>query len=277
MTDREFTRLLGNQLLNAKGYYDYGLKKGLVTPDALRLTIAKRRETARALVNGGMSRRKVAKALGVGEATIRRDVRQNDAKSASELRTRPLGGFSANRTTRELLAQSDQNDWRTPRKYLDAAREVMGGIDLDPASSAEANETVKATVFYTENDNGLGQSWKGKVWLNPPYGGEARLFIERLIREYQVGNITAACALVNSAGTETKWYQELFNYTICFVRGRIDFGGPSRKVSSTSTHGSAIVYLGPDIDKFIARFSAFGAVVRKAALDDIAVSAEAGR
>jgi hypothetical protein len=46
------------------------------------------------------------------------------------------------RSTRALLSQSDQNDWRTPRKYLEAAHVVMGAIDLDPASSAEANEMV---------------------------------------------------------------------------------------------------------------------------------------
>jgi hypothetical protein len=34
----------------------------------------------------------------------------------------------------DCIAQSDQNDWRTPRKFLDAAREVLGEIDLDPAS-----------------------------------------------------------------------------------------------------------------------------------------------
>jgi hypothetical protein len=113
-------------------------------------------------------------------------------------------------TTRELLTQSNQNDWRTPRKFLDAARAVMGAIDLDPASSAEANETVRATRFYTEADDGLRQPWRGCVWLNPPYGGEARLFVERLLREYQVGNVTADCALLNSHPTETKWFQELF-------------------------------------------------------------------
>ena len=165
-------------------------------------------------------------------------------------------------TTRELLAQSDQNDWRTPRKFLVAARAVLGAIDLDPATSAEANETVEAAQCYTEDDDGLTQPWKGRVWLNPPYGGQARLFVERLVREYEVGNVTAALALVNSHPTETAWFQQLFRYTICFVRGRIDFGGPSRAVSSTSTHGSAIAYLGKDVEGFHREFSQFGAVVR---------------
>jgi ParB family chromosome partitioning protein len=166
-------------------------------------------------------------------------------------------------TTRELLGQSDQNDWRTPRKFLDAARLVMGAIDLDPASSKEANETVMAAEFYTERDSGLERPWKGRVWLNPPYGGEARLFVERAIREYQVGNVTEACLLLNSHPTETKWFQDLFHYVVCFVRGRIDFGGPSREVSTTSTHGSAIAYLGKNVVAFQSAFSQFGAVVRQ--------------
>lgn len=251
--DQEFTKLLGNHLLNAKGFYDYGIKKGLTTADGLRLTISKRQETARALVNGGVSKRKVAKMLGVSHVTVMNDV---GGKKITE---------NGNKvTTRELLSQSDQNDWRTPRKYLDAAREVLGGtIDIDPASSAAANETVGAKVFFTEKDNGLEQPWKGTVWLNPPYGGEARLFVERLIREYQVGNVTAACALLNSHPTETKWFQELFDYAICFIRGRIDFGGPSREVSSTSTHGSAVAYLGTNVDGFKNAFGSFGAVVAR--------------
>ena len=167
------------------------------------------------------------------------------------------------KSTRELLAQSDQNDWRTPRKFLIAARAVLGGIDLDPASSLEANETVEAARFFTEDEDGLAQPWKGRVWLNPPYGGNARLFVERLIREYEVGNVTAAITLVNSHPTETAWFQQLFRHTICFVRGRIDFGGPSREVSTNSTHGSAIAYLGHDPGAFAAQFSEFGAVMRR--------------
>lgn len=85
------------------GRCDVGsIERGLTTPEDFRLTIAKRQEAAKALVNGGISRRQAAKALGVDESTIREDVRENPAPDAGKSRT----------TTRKLLAQSDQNDWR---------------------------------------------------------------------------------------------------------------------------------------------------------------------
>ena len=232
----------------------------------VRMSIPERREAVAELTEGeGLSNVKAAEILGVGEATVRRDrdTSPNDEPAQGEqIDAEPdTSPNDEPAPTRELLAQSDQNDWRTPRRFLDAARAVMGGIDLDPASSPEANETVQAANFYTENEDGLKQPWRGRVWLNPPYGGQAREFVERLVREYEVGNVTAALALVNSHPTETVWFQRLFRYTICFIRGRIDFGGPSRPVSSTSTHGSAIAYLGTDIQAFHRHFSPLGPVV----------------
>ncbi|MFB6214860.1 MAG: hypothetical protein ABEI54_03225, partial [Candidatus Bipolaricaulia bacterium] len=48
------------------------------------------------------------------------------------------------------------NEHFTPPKIVEAARETMGGIDLDPASCAIANEKlVQAEKFFTEDDNGL--------------------------------------------------------------------------------------------------------------------------
>lgn len=95
-----------------------------IDPVRMRLTPAARQEDAKMLTKPvaeggkGLSRRQAAKVLGVGETTVRRDMRQNGAESAPEKRTRAL------------LSQSDQNDWRTPRKYLEAERVLCKGMPI---------------------------------------------------------------------------------------------------------------------------------------------------
>lgn len=161
----------------------------------------------------------------------------------------------------ENLVASDENEWYTPVEYIEAARDILGGIDLDPASSAIANETVGAAKFYTVEEDGLSLPWSGRVWLNPPYGGLASEFTERLVLEYQAGEVTRAVALVNAHCTDTKWFQRLFDYPVCFTRGRIDFNSAGREKATTSTHGSAFVYLGEYPIEFAKRFSEFGTTV----------------
>lgn len=63
------------------------------------------------------------------------------------------------------------NEWFSPPSVVEVARAVMGGIDLDPASNAIANRVVRATTYYTEQENGLLQDWRGRVFMNPPFGG----------------------------------------------------------------------------------------------------------
>jgi hypothetical protein len=87
-SDPEFTKLLGNHLINAKGFYDWGIGHGLTSPEEVRLTVEKRKEMAKQLVDGGMSKRKAAQALGVSEGTVRGDLSaQKSRKNAQELRT----------------------------------------------------------------------------------------------------------------------------------------------------------------------------------------------
>lgn len=61
-----------------------------------------------------------------------------------------------------------ENEWFTPQRYSEAARSVMGAIDLDPATHPIAQQTVRAISHYTAAENGLAQEWHGRVWLNPP-------------------------------------------------------------------------------------------------------------
>jgi len=58
----------------------------------------------------------------------------------------------------------------TPPEIVEAARFTLGHIDLDPASCAKANTTVRANRWYGLVDNGYLQTWEGNVFLNPPGG-----------------------------------------------------------------------------------------------------------
>lgn len=158
---------------------------------------------------------------------------------------------------------SGDNEWYTPSEYLVAARKVMGGIDLDPASSPVANARVGAAVFYTEGDDGLTKAWSGRVWMNPPYSnGLMAPFMEKLSGHVQAGQITQAVVLVNNA-TETKWFQGAAKLAklICFPEGRIQFLKPDGE-RGPPLQGQAILYFGAKTETFNAVFSSFGLVVR---------------
>jgi DNA N-6-adenine-methyltransferase (Dam). len=68
---------------------------------------------------------------------------------------------------------STKKDWGTPQKYVDAVKEVFGGvIYLDPCSSSFS--IVKAKVEYKLPDSdGLLESWNfPTIYVNPPYGND---------------------------------------------------------------------------------------------------------
>jgi len=163
----------------------------------------------------------------------------------------------------QLITSSQSVEWYTPADYINAARSVMGGIDLDPASNPEANKVVQAGTYFTAEINGLSRPWFGRVWLNPPYGAACSAFIDRVVRSYALGEIDQAIVLVNSNSNDTQWFRPLWDQLLCFSYGRVNFYGPNGQESGP-THGSCFVYFGLDEGKFSEVFHQIGAVVKRA-------------
>jgi phage N-6-adenine-methyltransferase len=155
-----------------------------------------------------------------------------------------------------------ENEWYTPDAVLDAARDVLGEIDLDPASSEAAQAKVKAKAFFTKEDDGLAHDWHGRVWLNPPYAQpHIADFASKMVAERRAGNVTAAIMLTHNY-TDTTWFHEAAGCAdaICFTRGRIRFYDTSGELASP-TQGQAFFYFGDDVDGFAERFASVGFVV----------------
>lgn len=155
---------------------------------------------------------------------------------------------------------SGNNEWYTPRYIIEAARNTMGSIDLDPASSAIANQIVGAKNYYTKEDNGLSQPWYGNIWLNPPYS-------RSLISQFSLAvtnkrrDFNQAIVLVNNA-TETLWFDNLAKICCaqCLLDHRIKFIDANGRPGGSSMQGQIIIYFGTDIQKFKENFSPFGLV-----------------
>lgn len=159
---------------------------------------------------------------------------------------------------------SGENEWYSPEEHVETARKVMGSIDIDPASNAQANEVVKAKIFYSKENDGLTKEWKGNIWMNPPYAQPLiSLFSAELVKKIKSKEIKQALVLVNNA-TETKWFQEMVKIcnAICFPKGRIHFLDPEGK-PGTPLQGQAILYFGAKVVQFTKEFSNLGQILWK--------------
>lgn len=167
-----------------------------------------------------------------------------------------------------LTRCTGENEWYTPGRYIEAARAVLGCIDLDPASSAIANQTVQAKRFYTIEDDGLTQPWYGNLWMNPPYSQPAiAQFMAKLVAEVRQGTVAQAVCLVNNS-SDTSWFQSTFAAAdaACFARGRITFVRPDGTSGASPLQGQAFFYFGPNVDAFTETFRSIGTVSTKAAV-----------
>jgi len=190
-------------------------------------------------------------------------------------------------TSHQLVNQtSGEVEFYTPPVIVDAARKLMGGIDLDPASCVFANlNYVKASGIFTADDNGLSKEWHGRVWMNHPFGKAERMcspnctkktcktrgyhadcdkpgnkdWIDKLVHEYSVGRVTEACC-ITFASTSEGWFRPLLSLPQCYLIPRTNYIGPDGKVKKGNTKGSVVTYFGKRIDAFYQAFRELGIV-----------------
>lgn len=245
-----------------------GMSEAEKLTHARKLNIARRhltQEQKRELIRDQLkatpqhSDRQIAKALGVDHKTVSEQRKESEACGEIPQLDKAEGadGKMYPRDRPHVAYNSGNNEWYTPSEYIELARDVMGDIDLDPASSAKANEVVGAKGYYTAEVDGLAQDWFGNVWLNPPYSTELiAKFSEKLIKE--LPQLEAAIVLVNNA-TETEWFGNLVSEAraVCFPNSRVKFYRPDG-TTGAPLQGQAVLYYGEYPERFIEVFRSKG-------------------
>jgi len=155
-------------------------------------------------------------------------------------------------------------EFYTPEYVVEAARRVMRGINLDPASCPAAQAVVKAERYFTEAENGLVKPWSGKVFLNPPEGrmtgdigtrSSQAAWFAALSAWYLARKVTCAVFvgfsidILSTAQGPCRMHglPGPLLFPLCVPSKRIAFDEPDgqggRKSTDSPNNGNAIVYM----------------------------------
>lgn len=121
--------------------------------------------------------------------------------------------------------------WETPRNLFDKL-DTIHKFELDVCAS---HENAKCGKYFTKEQDGLKQNWKGSCWMNPPYGREIGKWMQKAYEESLKG---ARVVCLVPARTDTKWWHDYaMKGNIEFLRGRLKFSN----VKNSAPFPSAIV------------------------------------
>lgn len=141
------------------------------------------------------------------------------------------------------MTSSEHHDWATPPNFVKFVEDYFNiEFDLDAAASIE---NKKAPNCFTIEDNSLFQNWFGNVWLNPPYGKNQSVWIEKCILE-SAKLATKRIYVLIPARTDTKVFHELIvphAQNIYFIKSRINFSR-GQENEGTALFPSMLVHFG---------------------------------
>lgn len=153
---------------------------------------------------------------------------------------------------RKFLNKEGTVEWFTPPEIVNS----LGKFDLDPCTSNLCPFSF-ADKRFTINEDGLIQQWVGRIWCNPPYGKESKLWLEKL-------SIHGDGIALIFARTETKAF---FDYiwdkadAILFFKGRIKFFDIEGKQTQSAGAPSCLVAYGKNNVKALENSGLKGKIV----------------
>jgi site-specific DNA-methyltransferase (adenine-specific) len=117
------------------------------------------------------------------------------------------------------MYSSNTGEWETPWDLFNDLNRRFH-FQLDPCATP-AN--AKCPLFYTKEDDGLALPWgDGPVFVNPPYGRQIGLWVEKGYMEAQLGTVVV---MLLPARTDTRWWHDyvMRAHEVQLIRGRIRF------------------------------------------------------
>ena len=120
---------------------------------------------------------------------------------------------------KEVMFSSNDMTWETPQDLFNKLNEEFK-FTLDVCALPE---TAKCKEYYTPEIDGLKQDWNGVCWMNPPYGREIGMWLEKAYIESNNGS-TVVCLI--PARTDTKYWHNfcMLASEIRLIKGRLKFG-----------------------------------------------------
>lgn len=156
------------------------------------------------------------------------------------------------------LITSESKIWETPNSFFNKLNEIFE-FTLDVAAS---DSNHKVARYFTQETNGLAQSWQGeRCFMNPPYGDE---IIHWMRKAYEEGSKDALVVCLLPGRYDTVWFRKYATRATVLMQipGRLIFlvygvkktTAPFPSVIAIYTHGN--IYNRDRVMRFIEKYTA---------------------
>jgi phage N-6-adenine-methyltransferase len=119
------------------------------------------------------------------------------------------------------IKSTSSDEWETPQWLFDKLNEQYH-FNLDLCATSENHKCDK---YFTKEQDGLKQDWKGVCWCNPPYSQVSK-WVEKAYDEAQKGSVIV---MLIPARVDTRWFHEwiyeMYGVEVEFLKGRLKFSG----------------------------------------------------